>query len=261
MLPPDMLGLTDEQVEELKLVDEWGEKCVPSGGWVSNADPVGRRNGRQPLKKMQDVLEKAVADAKLMITKKLVEQGTILQLKMVQDALDLLRGAVMIVYPMQLPPHDPIRMEFSNTEDLEGTQASLEVIEPCKAQLWFAGKLLPNDAKLRDVVGGNEKTKIIVKLAKVNEGAPGREPVVSEEARKQMMMHAYRRQEELKTDRRGNENNYDGIPQPVQLCWPLINKYVMTMSCSTNLVDCWWCAGDDARGCIQKTRNVHVNIE
>lgn len=53
-----------------------------------------------------------------------------------------------------------------------------------------------------------------------------------------------------KTDRRGNENNYDGIPQPVQLCWPLINKYVMTMSCSTNLVDCWWCAGDDARGCV-----------
>lgn len=124
MLPPDMLGLTDEQVEELKLVDEWGEKCVPSGGWVSNADPVGRRNGRQPLKKMQDVLEKAVADAKLMITKNLVEQGTILQLKMVQDALDLLRGAVMIVYPMQLPPHDPIRMEFSNTEDLEGTQVA-----------------------------------------------------------------------------------------------------------------------------------------
>lgn len=78
------------------------------------------------------------------------------------------------------------------------SQASLEVIEPCKAQLWFAGKLLPSDAKLRDVVGGNEKTKIIIKLAKINEGAPGREPVVSEEARKQMMMHAYRRQEELK---------------------------------------------------------------
>uniref|UniRef100_A0A1Q3FZS8 Putative secreted protein n=1 Tax=Culex tarsalis TaxID=7177 RepID=A0A1Q3FZS8_CULTA len=212
MLPPDMLGLTDEQVEELKLVDEWGEKCVPSGGWVSNPDPVGRRNGRQPLKKMQDVLEKAVADAKLMISKKLVEQGTILQLKMVQDALDLLRGAVMIVYPMQLPPHDPIRMEFNNTEDLEGTQASLEVIEPCKAQLWFAGKLLLSDAKLRDVVGGNEKTKIIIKLAKINEGAPGREPVVSEEARKQMMMHAYRRQEELKKLEQDDDNQYLNSP-------------------------------------------------
>lgn len=41
---------------------------------------------------------------------------------MVKEALDQLRGAVMIVYPMGLPPHDPIRMEFENKEDLSGTQ-------------------------------------------------------------------------------------------------------------------------------------------
>lgn len=41
---------------------------------------------------------------------------------MVKDALDQLRGAVMIVYPMGLPPYDPIRMEFENKEDLSGTQ-------------------------------------------------------------------------------------------------------------------------------------------
>jgi hypothetical protein len=46
---------------------------------------------------------------------------------MVQDALDILRGAIMIVYPMNLPPHDVIRHEFENTEDLSGMQASLEV--------------------------------------------------------------------------------------------------------------------------------------
>jgi len=33
----------------------------------------------------------------------------------------------MIVYPMGLPPHDMIHKEFENTEDLTGTQASLEV--------------------------------------------------------------------------------------------------------------------------------------
>lgn len=31
MFPPEMLGLTDQQVEELKLVDHWGQKCIPSG--------------------------------------------------------------------------------------------------------------------------------------------------------------------------------------------------------------------------------------
>lgn len=45
-LPPNMQGLTDEQVEELKLRDEWGERCVPSGGAGFKKDTVGRRNGR-----------------------------------------------------------------------------------------------------------------------------------------------------------------------------------------------------------------------
>ena len=40
----------------------------------------------------------------------------------VKEALDILRGAVMIVYPMGLPPHDPVHMELENQEDLSGTQ-------------------------------------------------------------------------------------------------------------------------------------------
>lgn len=40
----------------------------------------------------------------------------------IQDAMDKLRGAMMIVYPMGLPPHEPIRHEFENCEDLSETQ-------------------------------------------------------------------------------------------------------------------------------------------
>ena len=40
----------------------------------------------------------------------------------IHDALDQLRGAVTIVYPMNLPPHDPIRLEFEGQEDLSETQ-------------------------------------------------------------------------------------------------------------------------------------------
>ena len=40
----------------------------------------------------------------------------------IRDALDKLRGAVTIVYPMNLPPYDPIRLEFEGNEDLSGTQ-------------------------------------------------------------------------------------------------------------------------------------------
>lgn len=46
MLPPNMQGLTDEQIEELKLHDEWADKCKPSGGPVFNVDKIGRRTGQ-----------------------------------------------------------------------------------------------------------------------------------------------------------------------------------------------------------------------
>lgn len=127
MFPPEILGLTEDQVEELKLVDEWGDKCVPSGGWIFNKDPIGRRNGRQPNEAMQNVLNKTMEEAKALTSKKQVQGGVCLTLKMVQSALDMLRGAVMIVYPMGLPPHDSIRHEIENNEDLAGTQASLDV--------------------------------------------------------------------------------------------------------------------------------------
>jgi hypothetical protein len=45
-LPYNMQGLTYEQIEELKLVDEWGSKCTPSGGYVEVKEELGRRNGR-----------------------------------------------------------------------------------------------------------------------------------------------------------------------------------------------------------------------
>ena len=64
MFPPDMLGLTDEQVEELKLVDTYGETCIPSGGFTLNRDPIGRRNGKQPSEKMQEMLFRTIAEVK-----------------------------------------------------------------------------------------------------------------------------------------------------------------------------------------------------
>lgn len=49
---------------------------------------------------------------------KQVEANICLSMELIRDALDRLRGATMIVYPMGLPPHEPIRMEFEgNIED------------------------------------------------------------------------------------------------------------------------------------------------
>jgi hypothetical protein len=45
-LPPNMQGLTDDQINELKLRDEYAEQCQPSGGFIMNRDDIGRRNGK-----------------------------------------------------------------------------------------------------------------------------------------------------------------------------------------------------------------------
>lgn len=56
-----------------------------------------------------------------------MDKNILLTHEVVKDALDQMKGAVMIVYPMGLPPHDPVRQELENTEDLSGTQVRLKV--------------------------------------------------------------------------------------------------------------------------------------
>lgn len=47
-----------------------------------------------------------------------------------------------------------------------------------------------------------------MKVSKRGQGPPGREPVMSEEQRKQFMLHAYRRQEELKKLDADDDDSY-----------------------------------------------------
>ena len=66
--------------------------------------------------------------------------------KTVQEALDILRGACTIVYPMGLPPHEPIKMEFENSEDLGGKQVgslSVSVRSMTVACLLSSGQVFP----------------------------------------------------------------------------------------------------------------------
>ncbi|XP_037543912.1 cilia- and flagella-associated protein 298 [Nematolebias whitei] len=207
-LPPNMQGLTEEQVVELKLKDEWEDRCIPSGGSVFKKDDIGRRNGHAPNDKMKEVLMRTVEEAKALISKKQVQANVCVTTEMVKEALDQLRGAVMIVYPMGLPPHDPIRMEFDNQEELSGTQASLQVMSEDECQLWWAGKEMQRGKKLQDYIGKNEKTKLVVKIVKKGQGAPAREPLVTDEQQKQMMLHHYRRQEELKKLEEADDDSY-----------------------------------------------------
>ena len=85
----------------------------------------------------------------------------------INEALAQLKGAIMIVYPMGLPPYDPIELEFKNQEELEGTQDSLDVIPETEMTIWFSGKDMQRGKLLSDYAGRNEKTTMIVKIQKV----------------------------------------------------------------------------------------------
>ena len=208
VIKPELQGLTAEQVKELKLVDEYEEQCQPSGGFAYEADPCQRRNGRAPIRDMKNVLTKTADEAKAKVHKDNVKAGVEVGQKTITASLDIITGATKIVWPMGLPPFDPVRQELENCEDLSGTQESKMVLDPLKTVMWFATKEMKRDKQLKDYIGNNEKTKVVVKLSTLGGGPPVREPLLSEEERKHLMLAEHRRREEVKRLMEDSEDNY-----------------------------------------------------
>ena len=53
-------------------------------------------------------------------------------------------------------------------DNLINLKAALEVIPSNEITLWFSGKEMQQNKKLSDYLGKNEKSKVIVKIQKVN---------------------------------------------------------------------------------------------
>lgn len=115
-------------------------------------------------------------------------------MQMLEDKLANCKGAIMMAYPMGLPAWDPVALCLEGEDGLDGTQAAMELLEPNEAQLWVASKDFPRGDKIGDRLGWNEKTKVVAKLQRPGSGPPAREPSVSEEERKAMMAHYFKRQ-------------------------------------------------------------------
>lgn len=133
-------------------------------------------------------------------------------MEIITEQIDKLKGAVMIVYPMGLPPYDEVQHILNDTENLAGRQDQLMVIDEAEAQIWWAGKELTRGKTLGDFIGRNEKTTIIAKIQKKGGGAPVREPVVDAETQKQMMAYSYKKQEEWKKLEEADDDAYLNAP-------------------------------------------------
>ncbi len=208
-MPPEMRGLLEEQILELKLTDDEGERCQPSGGSQFRRDELQKRSGRAPREEMKEVLVKAAAEVEKMVSTENVKAGKPLDWPVIKEALDIVRGAVSIVYPMGLPSFDPVRMELENVEELEhDSPRAREVIDPAEATIWFASKELSRKETLSKYLGKNEKTKVVVKLSTTRAGQPASESWMDEEAQKRLALENFKRMEELRKLERDDDDSY-----------------------------------------------------
>lgn len=173
-----------------------------------NPDPSGVRTGNGPGAQLADVLQSVTRDAEQVLSANLVKQRTAVSMAMLEDKLSNMQGAVMMAYPMGLPEWDPVDLALKGLEGLDGTAAGQDVMDPTTATLWVASRDFQRGQKVGDRLGWNEKTKVVAKLQKTGSGPPAREPVVSEDERKAMMAHYFKRQEELKKMAEAQDDEY-----------------------------------------------------
>ena len=172
------------------------------------ADPTGRRIGNALDATVAAVLTKTLEEAVEAQHSKHAANKTPLTVKALEEAIDKVRGAVMICYPMGLPDWDVVRQCLEGNEELAGTSYANDEFDPESSQLWFAGKMMIPENKLSDHVGRHEKTKVVVKVTKKGSGAPQREQAIDQTTQKEMMAFYHRKQEEMKKLADNQDDDY-----------------------------------------------------
>jgi len=198
MKPPEQQGLDDDTplLEDYDVKSgENKPRAAPERNGNYRQDPTERRTGNAPSDELAAVITKTVEDAQALISERQVQMKKATSSKVLEEAINNIKGAVMIAYPMGLPDYDHVRAILEERETLEGA-AGMEVLEPDKAALWCFNKDLQREKLLSEYVGKNEKTKVVAKLQKKGAGAPMREPVVSEDEQKAMIAFYHKKQQE-----------------------------------------------------------------
>ena len=163
MKPPEQQGLDDDT----PLLEDYDVKSgqtaprkPPARSTNFNQDPTERRTGNAPPDDIAAVITRTVDDAKALVSERQVQMKVPATVKALEDAINNIKGSVMIAFPMGLPDYDTVRQILEEREQLDGGASSLEVLEPEASSLWFANKEMQREKVLMDYVGKNEKTKV-----------------------------------------------------------------------------------------------------
>lgn len=131
-----------------------------------------------------------------------------LSLPLIHSSIDNIRGAVLMAYPMNLPPYDTIRLILDSSEDLTSHSDQPLILDPPTSVLWFAGKPLLRANPLSTHLGSNDKVTIKAKLEPTGATAPSRPPAVDAETQQKLMAHWHKKDREAKALSEETEDSY-----------------------------------------------------
>lgn len=202
MKHPNKAGI--DEIQE-KYNDERIEK-----GEFYRPDPTGIRTGNGVGPHLMDTFERVIRDIEAVLDKNNVQRKISINSALLQEKIDLVRGAVTMAYPMGLPEWDTVRLTIEGNEGLEGTATGQELLDENTAELWVASRIFDRTGgqTVADRLGMNEKTKVVAKLQKPGNGPPGREAAISEDEKKAMMAYYFKKQEEMKKLAESSEDDY-----------------------------------------------------
>ena len=171
-----------------------------------NFDPLGYRVGKPPGKDVAKVLERTANECLAAIDSKLAASKTVISRAKIQEALQNIKGAVMIAYPMNLPEHDIVREMLEGKFDAQAGCPE-EAVDAKTCVLWFARKKLERGQKLAKYCGRNEKMFLKVRLQTKNQRMPQREARLTKDEQAKMMAYWHKKKEEDKRLKDADEDD------------------------------------------------------
>lgn len=182
-------------------------QCGTSGTAVASGDNLGPPNDARALLKV-------IAEAQARVSNYQQESGKCISESVITSTVDMLKGTVSVVDPFRMPELGRI-VESQFSEHFEGE------LPETSAHLWWAGKELTRDKKLRDFVGSNEKTTIFATLGPT---MPPTTNTQKDSAQTDFLLSQFRRHQEVQfleasvesgpeADRRSLQKAFHGLGQ------------------------------------------------
>ncbi|SOV14359.1 conserved protein, unknown function [Plasmodium sp. gorilla clade G2] len=195
--PEDLRGLCEE---DLKIRNTEGYNPKDA----TNLDQYNFRTGIPPAKEDGKKLMEVVEHVKSELSIHRIQKNITVNINKLNEYFNLIIQALNGCYPSMesLPAYDPTRLIIEKDNPFNDQFVYSDM------SLWWAGKEMDENLHLKNIIGMNEKTKLIVKIQPKKFGAPVREARIDHETYKAMLAYYYKKQKEEKEFEEDDDDSY-----------------------------------------------------